>query len=78
MPKKALNSKARNLVAILSVMALGACGSTVAGRADAYNGKWWRNNVRNHWQVVKRDATDLYRSFDRHFFNYDWDDPYLD
>jgi hypothetical protein len=64
-------------LALMSTMMVG-CGSTVSGRSAAYNGRWWRTNLRNHWYVIERDATDLYRSIDRHFFNYDWDDPYLE
>ena len=39
---------------------------------------WWKNNMRGYWYCVKRDATDIYRGIDRHFFNYDWEDPYMD
>ena len=35
------------------------------------------NHWAEHWRVIRRDLTDLHRSTDRHFFNYDWDDPYL-
>jgi len=38
---------------------------------------WWADNMRGYWYVLKRDGTDLYRSIDRHFFNYDWEDPYI-
>ena len=38
---------------------------------------WWGDNMRGYWYVLKRDGTDLYRSIDRHFFNYDWEDPYI-
>jgi hypothetical protein len=39
---------------------------------------WWGDHMKDYYQVVKRDATDFYRSFDRNFMNYDWDDPYID
>ncbi len=39
---------------------------------------WWGGHARGYYQVFKRDAEHVYRSIDRHFFNYDWDDPYID
>ena len=38
---------------------------------------WWGDNMAGYWYVLKRDMKDLYRSIDRNFFNYDWEDPYL-
>ena len=38
---------------------------------------WWGDNMAGYWYVLKRDMKDLYRSIDRHIFNYDWEDPYL-
>ncbi len=38
---------------------------------------WWGDNLAGYWYVLKRDMKDLYRSIDRNFFNYDWEDPYL-
>ncbi len=68
----------RNLLcAVLAASSLAACGSTVAGDKQSYTGTWWKNNLRGYWYVLKRDATDIYRGVDRHFFNYDWDDPNL-
>lgn len=65
----------RNLICAAVVASLAvACGSTNGGEG---NGTWWRNNLRGYWYVLKRDATDIYRGVDRHFFNYDWDDPNL-
>ena len=67
----------RNLIcALFAASLLGACGST-AGPKESHTGTWWKNNLRGYWYVVKRDATDIYRGIDRHFFNYDWDDPSL-
>ena len=67
----------RNLIcAVLAASVLGACGST-NGPKESYTGTWWKENLRGYWYVLKRDGKDLYRSVDRHFFNYDWDDPYL-
>jgi hypothetical protein len=69
---------ARNLVAAtLAACTLGACASR--GEDDRTStSTWWKNNMRGYWYCVKRDATDFYRGIDRHFFNYDWEDPYLD
>lgn len=67
----------RNLIcALLAAASLAACGSTVGGERNS-TGTWWKNNLRGYWYVLKRDATDIYRGVDRHFFNYDWDDPNL-
>ena len=38
---------------------------------------WWGDNLAGYWYVLKRDMKQLYQSVDRHFFNYDWEDPYL-
>jgi len=67
----------RNVIcAILAAASFGACGSTT-GPKEAHTGTWWKNNLRGYWYVLRRDATDVYRGIDRHFFNYDWDDPNL-
>lgn len=34
-----------------------------------------RHNRRHMW-AFDRDIENLHRTTDRHFFNYDWDDPY--
>ena len=69
----------RNVVAgLLAASLLAGCGSTVSDRKEDHTGTWWKNNLRGYWYVLKRDSTDMYRSFDRHFFNYDWDDPNID
>jgi len=61
--------------AVLAAALLAGCGSTVGGNDSSAT--WWKNNMRGYWYVLKRDATDIYRGVDRHFFNYDWDDPNL-
>ena len=72
-----MKKNVRNLVcAVLAAATLGACGST-NGPKESYTGTWWKNHMRGYWYVLKRDGSDLYRSVDRHFFNYDWDDPAL-
>jgi hypothetical protein len=38
---------------------------------------WWGDNLAGYWYVLKRDMKQLYQSIDRHVFNYDWEDPYL-
>ena len=38
---------------------------------------WWSDHFAGYWYILKRDGTDLYRSVDRHLFNYDWEDPYI-
>lgn len=67
----------RNVVAaVLTASFLAGCGTGGTNNANS-TGTWWKNNLAGYWYVWKRDATDLYRSVDRHFFNYDWEDPYL-
>jgi hypothetical protein len=39
---------------------------------------WWGSHMRGYYQVIRRDAEHFYKQFDRHFMNYDWDDPYID
>lgn len=73
-PKRLLSVLALAMTGMIMV----GCGSTVSNRGSAYTGGWWRSNLRNHWYVVNNDLRDLYQSIDRHIFNYDWDDPYLD
>jgi len=69
---------ARNVVAAtLVACTLAACSSS-AGDDRTSTATWWGKNLRGYWYVLKRDSTDIYRGIDRHFFNYDWDDPYLD
>jgi hypothetical protein len=38
---------------------------------------WWGQEMSNHYKVIQRDGMKILWSVDRHFFNYDWDDPYL-
>jgi len=56
-------------------LSLSGCGSTVAGTPEAYNGGWWRSHMHGYMSVLKRDVTNIYRTFDRHFMDYDWNDP---
>jgi len=68
----------KNLVAAALVAgSLAACNST-SGDDRTSTSTWWGQNMRGYWYVFKRDMTDVYRGIDRHFFNYDWEDPYLD
>ena len=38
---------------------------------------FWRNNWDGRMMAIRRDFHMLHQSIDRHFFNYDWNDPYL-
>ncbi len=58
------------LLLCLAALPLGGCHTD-----SVY---WWGGHMRGYYQVVRRDAESVYRSFDRHFMNYDWDDPYID
>jgi hypothetical protein len=68
----------RNAVAAaLVACTLAACNSSKGSDDRTSTSAWWGNNMRGYWYVLKRDATDIYRGIDRHFFNYDWEDPYI-
>jgi hypothetical protein len=38
---------------------------------------FWRRNWDQRVGAIRRDLHEIHRGFDRHFFNYDWNDPYL-
>ncbi|MFO0980354.1 MAG: hypothetical protein U1E76_01200 [Planctomycetota bacterium] len=38
---------------------------------------WWGDDLSNHGRAILRDLDHIHWSIDRHFFNYDWDDPYI-
>ena len=65
-------------VLLAATTLLTGCGRSISHQPGSSEGRWWRNHLRGYWYVIERDFTDLYRTFDRHVFNYDWDDPYLD
>jgi len=65
---------ARRLRAVLLAAAV-VCPLSACSTDDVY---WWGNHFKAYGQVIRRDAIDIYRSFDRNFMNYDWDDPYID
>ena len=68
----------RNVVlAAVGLSLLAACGSTASRKPSRYNGGWWNDHLSGYFYVLKRDMTHMYKSFDRHFMNYDWDDPNL-
>ena len=54
------------LAAVLLMMALSTIGCLSTDQ---------RHNRRHMW-AIDRDIESLHRTTDRHFFNYDWDDPY--
>ncbi|MBL8696131.1 MAG: hypothetical protein JNJ88_18700 [Planctomycetes bacterium] len=58
------------LLATLCVgLLLGGCRSTW---------DFWKDNAAGVVKSQRRNAHHIHRSLDRHFLNYDWDDPYLD
>ncbi len=65
-------------LALLGVVASFMSGCNTLGGTKSRHGSFWSRNLKNKLKVVERDATDAYRSFDRHFLNQDWDDPWLD
>ncbi len=65
---------ARKLRALLGVALVATC----FGACHYDSVYWWGAHARGYYQVVRRDAESVYKSFDRHFMNYDWDDPYID
>jgi hypothetical protein len=63
-------SRARSLlVGLMAAAFLGGC------HYDSVY--WWGQEMSNHYKVIQRDGMKILWSIDRHFFNYDWDDPYL-
>ncbi len=36
---------------------------------------FWRHNLQGKWDSFYNGLHEIHRSFDRHLFNYDWDDP---
>ena len=75
-----MRKKVRNFIHLLvlgsSLTLLAGC-NTLGGETDP-NGSFWKRNLNAKLYVLKRDARDFYRTFDRHFWNYDWDDPLID
>lgn len=65
---------ARRLRALI-VVALAAVPFVGCSTDSVY---WWGAHARGHYQVLLRDAEHVHWSIDRHFLNYDWDDPYID
>ncbi len=33
-------------------------------------------HMKTHWEIVFDGINKMHKFFDRHFMNYDWDDPY--
>ena len=55
-----------------------SCGSTVSDRTEHHTGGWWDDHLSGYFYVLRKNMTNFYRTTDRHLFDYDWDDPYLD
>ena len=53
---------------LLALIAVGGVLVAVACTLD-------RDHDRAHWRAFKQDAHDMHTFIDRHFFNYDEDDP---
>jgi hypothetical protein len=62
---------------IRALLALALVGLPLGG-CSTDSVYWWGNHMKGYGQVIRRDAEHVYKSFDRHFMNYDWDDPYID
>jgi hypothetical protein len=57
------------------VALLGAC-NTLGGAKEEPS--FWKRNFNAKLHVMKRDFTKMYQTWDRHMWNYDWDDPNID
>ncbi len=57
------------LAALAASLLLGGCRSTW---------DFWKDNASGVVKSQRRNLNHIHRSLDRHFLNYDWDDPYLD
>ncbi|MFN0207022.1 MAG: hypothetical protein ACKVS6_12035 [Planctomycetota bacterium] len=63
-------SRALLLLATLVIgLFLGSCRSTW---------DFWKDNVAGVAKSQRYHMHKIHRSLDRHFLNYDWDNPYLD
>lgn len=62
----------------VTVVLAAALAAACSQPGQPSNSEWWGNHFKGYGSVIKRDSTNLYRSIDRHFFNYDWDDPSFD
>lgn len=36
---------------------------------------WSQRHFKTHWQIFFDGVNDMHQFFDRHFLNYDWNDP---
>ena len=68
---------ALSLIACFAV-SLSSCGSTVSSNSGDHTSGWWRNHMRQYMGVLRKDARNMYQSFDRHVVDLDWDDPMID
>ena len=66
----------RKLVVVALTAAVAAACSAPPGQPSRSD--WWNKHFQGYRHVVVRDATQFYQSIDRHFFNYDWEDPNID
>ena len=63
-----------------SIRRLGAVGAAVVSLAMISSCACGPDgpSIQGYGAVVKRDLCNIYETFDRHVWNYDWDDPNLD
>lgn len=57
------------VLALLATLVLGSCSVIDFG--------WWQHNIEGNYQVIRRSLHSMHRTWDYHFMNYDWDDPYI-
>jgi len=55
-------------LAVIVLFALVGCTSTI---------EFWKDDTNRMLTAWRRDLNEIHKSIDYHFFNYDWDDPYL-
>ncbi len=63
-----MRKKALLTLAALGLLVLGGCTSTI---------EFWSQNTTDKIKVWRRDLHQVHKSIDYHFFNHDWDDPYI-
>ena len=56
------------VLALLATLVLTSCSCV----------EWWGHNIQGKYLAVRRDLHSMHRTWDYHFMNYDWEDPYID
>jgi hypothetical protein len=58
----------------LSILALAVCAVALSGCSTL---DFWKEDALGHYHRFRGQIHDMHRFVDRHFFDYNWDDPSL-